>query len=134
MQIILKIDGKDRIFTQNTINFKTMMMALEHQQKMERQIVALTQTLGSGIDESVENEIDHSELFKPGEDLVACAHLIVAFFDGQFTFDEFYNGAYFETVADLYATATAIFEMAFEHKKESENRQPKKSLLKTSIS
>lgn len=130
MEIILKINGKDKVFKQDIINFKTMLMALEFQKRMDMQTEILAKTLGTKIDEDVNTNVDYGELFKPGEDLIESANLIVAFFDGQFTYDEFLKGAYFRNVSELYLIASDIFDLAFKQKKESESRQKKPLLPK----
>lgn len=131
MEIVLRIDGEDKIFKQDIINFKTMMMALEFQKKMEEQTKALTHSLVTKIDEDISESIDYGELFAPGQDLIESAKLIVAFFDGQFTYDEFIKGAYFRNISELYLIASDIFDLAFKQKQESESRQKKpRSLTK----
>lgn len=131
MEIVLKINGEEKVFKQDIINFKTMLMALEFQKRMDAQTEILAKTLGTKIDEEVKANADYSDLFKPGEDLIESAKLIVAFFDGQFTYDEFLKGAYFRNVSELYLMASDIFDLAFKQKQESESRQKKTQLRKT---
>ena len=58
-----------------------------------------------GIDDEIEYD-DYEQ--DPKKDLDQASDLIVSYFDGQFTYDEFLEGAYFESVHELYGIAHLI--------------------------
>lgn len=106
MQITLKIDGKNKVFKQDKVNFKTIHMAIRWMKRFEDQKKMLAEVLQGNIDEG----FDLSEHTDPFEDLEFTAELIVNFFDNQFTYDDLFNGLYINDIRELYGWAEKIFE------------------------
>lgn len=126
MQIKLKIDNKEVTFKQEKVTFQTMMKALDYQNRLLDQFKALEHLASVGIDEEVE-EIEQD----PKEDAEKATDLIVSYFDGQFTHDDFVSGAYFGSIRELYDMAEEVMYEILTAKEEKETlkktkRQPKK--------
>lgn len=132
MEIQVKIDGQMRTFKQDTVNFKTIRKCLEWKEYIDASTEKLTKVLTTPIDEDTDEEIvDEIEEAKseinPFQDLDMTLDLIMAFFEGHFTLDEFLNGCYFEHIGQFYELGWNIYLLAIEQKKESEDKGKKKS-------
>ena len=127
MKLDIKIGGKTKTFFQNEINFKTMRLALEWQERLDKQVAATMAMIQDNIEDETLSEEERAELFKPQEDLELSAQLIVSFFNDQFTYDEFIQGAFFPSAAGLYQMARDIFELAFNQKEVAEKKSKKVS-------
>ena len=101
MKLDIKIGGKTITFVQNEINFKTMRLALEWQERLDKQVAATMAMIQDNIEDETLSEEERAELFKPQEDLELSAQLIVSFFNDQFTYDEFIQGAFFPSASGL---------------------------------
>lgn len=126
MEIKVKIDGKFKVFKQTTVNFKTMFMALEWQEHMLKQQVELTRLATMAIEDSIDEDYEPEVELDGRNDLEFTTQLIVSFFDGQFTYDEFINGVYFQNIGEFYALGSKIYELVYHQKKETEDKQSKK--------
>lgn len=102
MELGLTIDGKEKVFKQSTTTFKTMKVALEYQDLLFKQMQYYDDVAGS----SVEDEIDDG-VMDPSTNLEKATDLIVAYFDGQFTYDEFIS-AEFKDITEVYAIAYSV--------------------------
>lgn len=125
MEIKVKIDGQFKTFKQTTVNFKTMYMALEWQDMVTKQQEALIAQIKSAIDEEVE-EVEQEVDFDPYRDLTFTTELVVSFFDGQFTYEEFITGAYFNNISEFYKLGADIFEVVYKQKETTEGKSKKK--------
>ena len=123
MEITVKIDGEFKTFKQDSINFKTMMLAIEWSERMNAETKMLQELITKAIDEDLGDELqDYESQFDPSEDLEFTAELICSFFDGHFTYDDFIHGAYFNNVGDFYALGAEIFDVAFNQKAKAEDK------------
>ena len=114
MKLDIKIGGKTKTFVQNEINFKTMRLALEWQERLDRQIAATMAMIQDNIEDETLSDEERAELFKPHEEL-------------EFTYDEFIQGAFFPSASGLYQMARDIFELAFNQKEVAEKKSKKVS-------
>lgn len=105
MELTLKINGKDTVFKQDKVTFRTIQKALDYQDLIIQNNQALQALASVGIDDEIEYD-DYEQ--DPKKDLDQASDLIVSYFDGQFTYDEFLEGAYFESVHELYGIAHLI--------------------------
>lgn len=105
MELTLKIDGKEKVFKQDKVTFRTIQKALDYQDLIIQNNRTMQALAGLEIDE--EFDVDEYEQ-DPKKDLEQASDLIVSYFDGQFTYDDFLKGAYFETVHELYGIAHLI--------------------------
>lgn len=127
MEIKVKINGEFKTFKQTTVNFKTMYMALEWQDMVTKQQQALLAQIKSAIDVEVEaDEVEEEPEFDPYKDLRFTTDLVVSFFDGQFTHDEFISGAYFNNISEFYQLGADIFEVVYKQKETTEGKSKKK--------
>ena len=135
MKVKLLIDGKEKVFEQNTLTFKTIREAYAFQQKavkeqellMEIQIKEQALSLLTEPDDELADELAElretfNEMNSAEQDMEDAVNLIVSFFNGQFTLDEFVNGCQFKNVAELYTMAQEIFSIAFEQKNDVEKK------------
>lgn len=123
MEITLKIDGKEKVFRQEKTTFATMLKALEYQEALLSQIEMLEELSEKGI----EDDIDYEKFeTNPTEDVERSMNLIVAYFDGQFSYDEFVNGAYFDNAQELHRTAQEVmYEILTEKTKDTDIKKVK---------
>ena len=105
MELTLKINGKDTVFKQDKVTFRTIQKALDYQDLIIQNNRAMQALASIGIDDEIEYD-DYEQ--DPKKDLDQASDLIVSYFDGQFTYDEFLEGAYFESVHELYGIAHLI--------------------------
>ena len=105
MELTLKINGKDTVFKQDKVTFRTIQKALDYQDLIIQNNQALQALASASIDDEIEYD-DYEQ--DPKKDLDQASDLIVSYFDGQFTYDEFLEGAYFESVHELYGIAHLI--------------------------
>ncbi|MBK0347896.1 hypothetical protein JDW15_04460 [Aerococcaceae bacterium zg-ZJ1578] len=132
MEIQVKIDGKMKTFRQDTVNFKTIRKCLEWKEHIDESTQRLGKLLSMSIDEETDEEkqeeIEEVKAeINPFEDLDMTLDLVMAFFDGHFTLDEFLNGCYFENIGEFYELGWKIYLLAIEQKNESEEKNKKKS-------
>ena len=129
MEITLKIDGKDKTFKQEKVTFQTMRKAMDYQERLLEQYEAIEQLAMKEIDDDIDYEEYETD---PKEDAEAAADLIVGFFDGQFTHDDFINGAYFGDITELYGTAqTIMFEVLQPKTEETDSKKAKRQQKKS---
>lgn len=121
MEITLKINGKDKVFKQNKTTFYTIQKALDYQEAMLEQLDLLKELSNQEID----TEIDYSKFeTDPREDVERSANLIVAYFDEQFTYDDFLKGAYFDNAQELHAMANEVmFEILDTKAEETDSKK-----------
>lgn len=105
MELTLKINGKDTVFKQDKVTFRTIQKALDYQDLIIQNNRSMQALASIGIDDEIEYD-DYEQ--DPKKDLDQASDLIVSYFDGQFTYDEFLEGAYFESVHELYGIAHLI--------------------------
>ena len=105
MELTLKINGKETVFKQDKVTFRTIQKALDYQDLIIQNNQALQALASASIDDEIEYD-DYEQ--DPKKDLDQASDLIVSYFDGQFTYDEFLEGAYFESVHELYGIAHLI--------------------------
>ncbi len=105
MELTLKVNGKDTVFKQEKVTFRTIQKALDYQDLIIQNNRAMQALANIGIDDEIEYD-DYEQ--DPKKDLDQASDLIVSYFDGQFTYDEFLEGAYFESVHELYGVAHLI--------------------------
>lgn len=132
MEIQVKINGQVKTFKQDTVNFKTIRKCLEWKEYIDESTERLNKILLTPIDDnSNEETIEEIEEAKseinPFQDLEMTLDLIMAFFEGHFTLDEFLNGCYFEHIGEFYELGWKIYLLAIEQKKETEDKNKKKS-------
>ena len=131
MEIKVKVDGEFKVFKQDAINFKTMMLAIEWSDRMQEETKMLQELMTKAINEELGDEVDdYQSQFDPSEDLEFTAELICSFFEGHFTYDDFIHGAYFENVGDFYALGAEIFDVAFNQKSKAEDKLGKQKRKK----
>lgn len=133
MEITLRLPEGDKVYKQTEVNFVTMKMALEWAEMKEKQMKAITDLMSKSIDEDVEEATEeYLDQFDPYESLQFTADLVVSFFAGQFTYDEFLNYAFFKNSVEYYELAQGIFDLAFATKEDVENEQTGKKKKRTS--
>lgn len=114
MEVVLKVNGKEKVYKQSTTTFKTMQKALEYQKLLSKQARYFEKIASAGITENIdEDDID------PMKDLYMAVELIVAYFDGQFTYDDFVN-AEFEDINDIYVIAFGVMQQILGAKMDEE--------------
>lgn len=128
MQITLKIDGKDKTFIQKEVNFATVSMAVEWMRKFGENQDMLVKYIEGQIDDE---NFDITDYSNPAEDLIFTAQLITQFFNGQFTYDELWNGLYVNEVQDFYQYAFDIFNY-IQGQQEKKTNKPIKAKVKKS--
>lgn len=128
MQITLKIDGKDKTFIQKEVNFATVSMAVEWMRKFGENQDVLVKYIEGQIDDE---NFDITDYSNPAEDLIFTAQLITQFFNGQFTYDELWNGLYVNEVQDFYQYAFDIFNY-IQGQQEKKTNKPIKAKVKKS--
>lgn len=131
MEIVLKLPEGEKTFTQKTVNFITITKALEWMERYTQAQKRMIELAQAGIEGEVIEDEDY-DAFEPSEDLAFTADLVVSFFSGQFTYDEFARYAYFENVGEFYNLAYQIWDLAFEQKKEGEAKNKGKKRKPTS--
>lgn len=102
MELGLVIDGKEKMYKQKTTTFKTMKVALEYQELLTKQLEYFERMAQSSIDEEVDDKI-----VNPAENLDQAVDLIVTYFNGQFTYDEFIS-AEFKDINEIYEIAYSV--------------------------
>lgn len=102
MELGLVIDGKEKVFKQSTATFKTMKVALDYQELLIKQSEYFEIMANSGIDEDVDDSVMDTEM-----NLDKAANLIVTYFDGQFTYDDFISSE-FKNITEIYEIAYAV--------------------------
>lgn len=131
MEITLRLPTGDKIFTQNTVNFLTIKKALEWMKRFTSTQKHMIELAQAGIQGEVLEEDDY-EIFDAEDDLTFTAELVVGFFNGQFTYDDFARYAYFNDVAEFYKLGQDIWTLAFEQKKDEEAKSRGKKRRQTS--
>ena len=131
MEIQLKIDGEWKTFTQDRVNFATMLKVTEWQDELTKQMQAYSIMLSSGIDGEVSEEDQKviDEVIADSDkyaDMKKTTDLVLAFFDGQFTFDEFAHGCYFENIGEFYELGQRIVEHVMNQQSNFEEEDKKK--------
>lgn len=104
MEITLKIDGEEKRFTQDKVNFVTIQKALTWYNDYQKSIEMLQKYLNKGIEDDQDDLNDDD--YKPKDEFQQTketAELIVSYFDKQFTYDDLINGFYVDTLSDFYA-------------------------------
>lgn len=102
MELGLTIDGKQKLYKQSTTTFKTMKVALEYQQLLSDQFRFYSDVAQSEITDDIDDSI-----MDPRNNLDQAVNLIVTYFNGQFTYDEFVS-AEFEDINEIYGIANAV--------------------------
>ena len=131
MEIKLKIDGEWKTFQQDTVNFATMVKVSEWQDELSKQMKAYSLILGTEIDEELSEEdqklvdevMSNADKY---EDMKRTTDLILAFFDGQFTFNEFATGCYFENIGEFYGIGRQIVDHVMNQQSDIEAEADKK--------
>lgn len=109
MEITLKIDGKEKQFNQQKVNFVTMRKALSWFEDFQKSAEVLKEYIDSGIDGEPDEEILNNFQKKDEyEQLKETAELIVSYFDNQFSFDELINGLYVNTISEFHSIGYEI--------------------------
>ena len=128
MEVTLIIDGKEKVFRQDKTTFATMLKALEYQEEMIRQIEWLEKMSQADIDDEIDFEEFETD---PQKDVERSMNLIVAYFDDQFTYDEFSKGAYFKNAQELHKMAQEVmYEILTEKTEQTEVKKTKKTQKK----
>ena len=132
MEIQVKINGEVKTFKQDTVNFKTIRKCLQWKEHIDKTQENLMKVITTPIDENTDEEtIEEVEQAKEEingySDLEVTLDLIMSFFEGHFTYDEFLNGCYFDSIGEFYELGQKIYSLAIEQKKESEVKSKKKS-------
>lgn len=132
MEIQVKINGEVKTFKQDTVNFKTIRKCLQWKEHIDKTQENLMKVITTPIDENTDEEtIEEIEQAKEEingySDLEVTLDLIMSFFEGHFTYDEFLNGCYFDSIGEFYELGQKIYALAIEQKKESEVKSKKKS-------
>lgn len=104
MEIVLKVNGKEKTYKQSTTTFKTMQKALEYQKLLSKQSRYFEQMATAGITDDVDDSF-----IDPMKDLYMAVELIVAYFDEQFTYDDFVS-AEFGNINDIYVIAFGVMQ------------------------
>lgn len=131
MEITLVIDGKPNVFKQDKVNFKTMKKLIDYQDLIQAEVESFKILAEHDINDDVIDEIeektgfDYDELIDTRNDLELSADIIVKFFN-QFTYEQFVNGAEFDSANDMYNLVGEIFDLAFGSKKDNDKKQGKK--------
>lgn len=121
VEIILKTNNKEKTYKQSITTFKTMQKALEYQKLLSKQAKYFEHIAIAGITEEVnDDDID------PMKDLYMAVELIVAYFDGQFTYDDFIN-AEFENINDIYVIAFGVMQKILGTKEDDDKLKKTKS-------
>ncbi|WP_273478268.1 phage tail assembly chaperone G [Ignavigranum ruoffiae] len=132
MEIILVIDGKEKRFKQDTVNYITIRKALEWKDRYQKQSELMNEYFESGIDgEPDPSIINESQYFDDYKELELTADLVVSFFNHQFTFDDFVNGYYVNNVREFHAIAFEIIGYVLTVMSEENTETKKKSQQKT---
>lgn len=114
MEITLRYPDGAVTYKQDDVNFITMKKALEWAKEREEQQKAIMEMAKKSIDEDISDEAeDFLEQFDPYESLAFTADLIVSFFGGQFTYDDFLKYAFFKNSFEYHSMGEQIFELAF---------------------
>lgn len=92
MELTLEINGKQKIFQQDKVSFLTMKKAIKYSKMLEK---------------SYQNVAD-GEVGDAEEESAMAVDLILAYFNGQFTYDEFVNSTTFATIGEVYELAMQI--------------------------
>lgn len=109
MEITLKIEGKEKVFSQNVVNYLTIRKALDWQEMYNTSIRVYQEYINSGVDGEPDPEIlEEAELPDDYTMLKRTADLAITFYDGQFTFDEFVSGYYVNSIQEFYAIGIEI--------------------------
>lgn len=133
MEITLRYPDGDKVFKQTEVNFVTMKKALEWAEQKEEQAKALSELFAKSIDEDIDEETQaYIERFDPYDSLEFTADLIVSFFAGQFTYDDFLNYAFFKNSVEYHEIAQGIFDLAFATKEDVENENTGKKKKRAS--
>lgn len=138
MEIQVKIDGEFKTFRQDKVNFQTIRKCLEWNKHITRTQENLFKILNTKIDEETDDDTveEIEELTKEMNgysDLDVTLDLIMSFFEGHFTVDQFLKGCYFQNIADFYNLGQQIYLLAIEQKKDiegSNKKKPHKSMKK----
>lgn len=131
MEITLVIDGKPTVFKQDKVNFKTMKKLIDYQDLIQAEVESFKILAEHDINDDVIDEIeektgfDYDELIDTRNDLELSADIIVKFFN-QFTYEQFVNGAEFDSANDMYNLVGEIFDLAFGSKQDNDKKQGKK--------
>ena len=132
MEIILVIDGKEKRFKQDTVNYITIRKALEWKDRYQKQSELMNEYFESGIDgEPDPSIINESQYFDDYKELELTADLVVSFFNHQVTFDDFVNGYYVNNVREFHAIAFEIIGYVLTVMSEENTETKKKSQQKT---
>ena len=131
MEITLVIDGKPNVFKQDKVNFKTMKKLIDYQDLIQAEVESFKILAEHDINDDVIDEIeektgfDYDELIDTRNDLELSADIIVKFFN-QFTYEQFVNGAEFDSANAMYNLVGEIFDLAFGSKQDNDKKQGKK--------
>lgn len=102
MELGLIIDGKEKMYKQSTTTFKTMKLAIKYQELMIEQMRYYEAVTNAKIDEKVDDSVMDAE-----KNLEQAVDLIVAYFNNQFTYDEFVS-AEFKDINEIYQISYAV--------------------------
>ncbi|WP_028124728.1 hypothetical protein [Eremococcus coleocola] len=128
MEIALIKDGKKTIYKQNKVNVATILKVLEWDKRTTATQNKILKMVQAGIDGELEEDDIDTSAFNPNEDIEFTTDLIVGFFNGQFTYDEFINYAFFKHIGEFYDLASQIFDLAFQQKEEAEDSKQGKKM------
>ena len=130
MEITLVIDGKPNVFKQDKVNFKTMKKLIDYQDLIQAEVESFKILAEHDVNDDVIDEIeektgfDYDELVDTRNDLELSADIIVKFFN-QFTYEQFVDGAEFDSANDMYNLVGEIFDLAFGSKQGNDKNKEK---------
>lgn len=128
MEITLMIDGKQKHFTQDKVNYLTIRKAMEWNENFKKEVNAFNEYLKSGIEGEYDPELlEFADKKTDPEQLKETADLVVAYFNGQFTFDDFISGYFVKTISQFHELGLLIVYEIYDQLGKTNKNTEKKS-------